>query len=146
MCIFSIAGHIVNVYKFSGVTLTFGFNYFTSNHLTQREDCQRKWAHIISGSIALPSPEHTILALEKICQSFLVIYVLFYRSTPSWGNISMFFSAVKAAQEAQMSVRSSVHSSVRQDTLTLTAYKSLSRCCTSKCEVSLESFTQWLLN
>ena len=52
------------------------------------------------------------------------------------------FSAAKAAQGVQMSVRSFV----RQDTLTLTAYKSLCRCRTYKCEVSLESFTQGLLN
>ena len=51
------------------------------------------------------------------------------------------FSAAKAAQEAQMSVRPSV----RQDTLTLTAYKSLCRCRTYKCEVSLEPYTQGLL-
>ena len=47
------------------------------------------------------------------------------------------FSAAKAAQGVQMSVR--------QDTLTLTAYKSLCRCRTYKCEVSLELFTQGLL-
>ena len=78
-------GHIVNVYKFSGRHFNFWFNYFTSNHLTQRKDCQRKWAHIISSSIALPSPEHTILALEKICQSFLDICVLFYWLRPVKG-------------------------------------------------------------
>ena len=51
------------------------------------------------------------------------------------------FSAAKAAQEAQMSIRPSV----RQDTLTLTAYKSLCMCRTYKCEVSIESYTQGLL-
>ena len=42
-------------------------------------------------------------------------------------------------------VRSSIRSFVRQDTLTLTAYKSLCRFRTYKCEVSLEPYTQGLL-
>ena len=60
-------------------------------------------------------------------------------------KITETFSAAKAALGVQMSVRSFVRSSVRPDTLTLTAYKSLCRYRTYKCEVSLESFTQGLL-
>ena len=62
-----------------------------------------------------------------------------------WSSEALVFSAAKAAQEAQMSVRSFVRLSVREDTLTLTAYKSLCRCRTYKCEVSLEPYTQGLL-
>ena len=64
-----------------------------------------------------------------------------------WRLISALDMSVFSCESSSRgtNVRSSVRSFVRQDTLTLTAYKSLCRFRTYKCEVSLEPYTQGLL-